>query len=249
MTYLIKIVSVSYANAIPFVFGIRHSGFLENYFLEIATPAECAKKFFSNQVDIALLPIGAFLPQNNYKIISDLCIGADGKVGSVALLGYKKISEAKTILLDLDSKTSVLLVKILAKYFWKINPVWVENVNVQSLINKNEHLLAIGDKVFELRKYYPLVIDLADEWKNFSGFSFTFAVWVANKNIPEEIINNFNKSLQWGCENKIKAVTSDNRYLNYGIDLIDYINNNISYELDENKKKGMNLFFQMVRNV
>jgi len=247
---LLKISSVSYINSIPFNYGIKNSALLDNYELKIDVPSECARKLLNNEVDIALLPVGALLGHNDINIISDLCIGADGNVATVVLAGNSGVQMAEKIYLDTDSRTSVILVHILAKHFWKINPLW-ENTKIDlKNIKSNVHILAIGDKVFDIKNNYPCVFDLSDQWKKMTNLPFVFAVWATRKNLPQNILNNFNAALQWGCNNRVQAVVDDERYKNNrykNSDLIYYIKNNISYNFDSAKKQGLKLFLEMAK--
>lgn len=246
----LKISSVSYINSIPFNYGIKNSSYLNNYDLKIDVPSECARKLLENEADIALLPVGALLGNDSINIISDLCIGANGDVATVVLAGNNKIENAKKILLDTDSRTSVLLVRILAKHFWNIDPIW-ENSKIDFAKNNNDnYILAIGDKVFDIRKNYPLIIDLSGEWKKMTNLPFVFAVWATKKELPQNIINDFNNALKWGCANRKIALLEDERYINNRYnktELIYYLKNNISYSFDEQKINGMKLFFNLVK--
>jgi chorismate dehydratase len=64
------------------------------------------------------------IPQlKEHYIISDYCIGCDGEVGSVCLFSEVPLEKIERILLDYQSTTSIGLLKILIKEFWKINPI------------------------------------------------------------------------------------------------------------------------------
>ena len=119
---VLKISTVSYINAKPFVYGIERSGILTNYSLSLDTPFACSEKLVQKKVDIGLAPV-TILPQlKEYYILPDFCIGANGPVTSVMVYSDVALNEIKDIALDNQSKTSVLLVRVLAKYFWKISP-------------------------------------------------------------------------------------------------------------------------------
>src|SRR4051812_36736309 len=121
----IKISIVSYLNSKPFVYGIEHSDLLNEIDLQQDIPSVCAQKLIDGKVDIGLIPV-AVLPLLKEKyIISDYCIGAVGKVASVMLYSDVPLDRISSVLLDYQSRTSVTLVKVLAKNFWKISPEWI----------------------------------------------------------------------------------------------------------------------------
>src|ERR1017187_346942 len=120
----LKISAVSYINSKPYIYGIQHAGFLKEYSLSLDIPSVCAEKLRTNQVDIGLAPVAIIPELKNYFIIPDFCIGANGPVKTVMLFSEVPLKEIKNVLLDYQSRTSVMLVRILAKYFWKISPKW-----------------------------------------------------------------------------------------------------------------------------
>jgi chorismate dehydratase len=242
----LRISAVSYLNTLPFVYGIKHSGLLSNYDLQLDIPSECARKFINKEVDIALVPVAALAKLNTYKLLNDYCIGASGKVKTVLLLSQVPLNEIKTIHLDYHSLTSVNLVKILSKHHWKINPQWI---NLDELTEMNmvklQSLVAIGDKTFLIDKEFAYVYDLAEEWKNFTQLPFVFACWVAQDNVPLEILNTFSAALGWGIQHKlqsIKELFDTQRFPN--VDLKEYYEKNIDFIFDEPKHNAFNLFLK-----
>jgi chorismate dehydratase len=242
----LRISAVSYLNTLPFVYGIKHSGLLSNYDLQLDIPSECARKFINKEVDIALVPVAALAKLDTYNLLNDYCIGASGKVKTVLLLSQVPLNEIKTIHLDYHSLTSVNLVKILSKHHWKINPQWV---NLDELTEMNmvklQSLVAIGDKTFLIDKEFAYVYDLAEEWKNFTQLPFVFACWVAQENVSLEILNTFNAALGWGIQHKlqsIKELFDAQRFPN--VDLKEYYEKNIDFIFDEPKHKAFNLFLR-----
>ena len=93
----IKVSAVSYTNSKPFVYGIMHSGILDQIDLSLDIPSVCANKLIENQVDIGLVPVAALLHIENYQIISNYCIGANGAVDSVFIFSNKPIQEIKIL--------------------------------------------------------------------------------------------------------------------------------------------------------
>ncbi len=195
----IKISAVSYLNSKPFIYGLQHSDLINQIDLQLDIPSICAQKLIDNKVDIGLIPI-AVLPELKEKyIISDYCIGAIGKVTSVMLYSNVPLTEIKNVLLDYQSNTSITLVKVLAKHLWKIDPQWsITTTNFEKNITGTTAAVIIGDRAFGLENKYPFVYDLSEEWYKLTQLPFVFACWVANKNLPENFIKQFNDSLKFG---------------------------------------------------
>jgi chorismate dehydratase len=248
----IRISAVKYANTYPFIWGLRESGFEKRVILEVDHPADCALKLINGTADIGLIPVAALPLIKNYTIISDYCIGANGKVKTVMLLSNYRFEKIKTINLDYRSRSSVNLTKVLAKNMWKKEFNWIntsESFDFEN-IGVNEAVVLIGDQCFEFENKFRYKIDLAEEWKKRTGLPFVFACWTSNRIIDREFIADFNAALKTGVDN-IDRVASD--YGKTGVirenDLKDYLTNNIDYNLDDEKKKGLNLFLELLQKL
>ena len=244
---LLKISAVSYLNTFPFVYGILKSGYLENFRLDLDVPSVCAEKLKNGEVDVALVPVGAFPDFKNPVMISEYCIGSVGKVKTVLLLSQKPLEHIQNIYLDFDSRTSVKLVKVLAKYYWNIAPNWNNlNPGQSDRPDKLESLVAIGDKTFELVKQYKYIFDLSEEWIRFTGMPFVFAVWLSKKQLIANFKDQLNEALSYGLKHKAESLEYYKEKLPASIDCLSYLENNISYHFDEEKKKGLELFLRYI---
>ncbi len=244
MNNKIKISAVSYLNSKPLIYGLVHTDIANDIALSLDIPSVCANKLLNDEVDIGLVPI-AILPllKNDYFILSDYCIGADGAVFSVNLYSDVPLDMIETILLDYQSRTSVMLCKILAKYYWKINPEWKNtDADFESDIQGATAGLIIGDRTFGMGKSHPHIFDLASEWKAFTGLPFVFACWVANKKLPDDFILRFNQSIAFGIQNKEAAIQEWVGKSQQQVDVREYLEKYISYPLNHQKRMGMELF-------
>ncbi len=243
----IKISVVSYLNSKPFLYGLNHSQLLDKIDLQLDIPSVCAQKLIEGKVDIGLVPAAVLPKLKEHYIISDYCIGAEGKVASVMLYSNVPLKEIKNILLDYQSNTSVVLVKVLANNFWKINPIWIPaKADYENDINGNTAAVIIGDRTFGLENIYAYSYDLAEEWQKFTNLPFVFACWTANKKLPDEFINEFNNALKFGIDNRPKLIEQLIEQNIYSTDLDVYLNQNIRYDYDDAKKEALNLFLSYI---
>ena len=246
----VRVSIVSYLNSKPFLYGLEYFKLQNSIQLSLDMPADCAKKLIDNKTDIGLVPI-AIIPQlKEHYIVSDYCIGAKGRVGSVMLYSDVPLNEIKTVLLDYQSKTSVTLVKILAKHLWKINPVW-ENAteNFETTIAGTTAAVIIGDRTFTMDKKYVYTYDLSEEWEKLTGLPFVFACWVANKKLPDVFLNEFNEALKYGLDNRSILIAELTKKSNYLTNIDTYLNQQIKYDFDSEKKKAMNLFLEYMKEL
>lgn len=243
----IKVSAVSYINSYPFIFGLKNHSVQNDIDLQLDIPAECARKLLSGEVDLGLVPV-AIIPQlKDAHIISNKCIGADGAVDSVCLFSEVPLEQIEEILLDHQSRTSVRLVKFLAEKHWNIAPKWVEaNENFIDSIGGKHAGVVIGDRAFPLLKRFPVIKDLALEWKNCTGLPFVFACWVSNRPLSADFEQKFNEALQLGLNQRPHAIRAmaamDHEAMTR------YVQDVIQYELDDKKREAMKLFLDWSSN-
>lgn len=215
--------------------------------LSLDFPSKCAEKLITNQVDIGLVPI-AILPElPEYHILTDYCIGANQKVNSVILVSDVPLEEMEEILLDYQSKSSINLVQVLAKNYWKISPKFTHaKVGFENQVSGKTAGVIIGDRTFNLSKPYSYIYDLAEEWYKFTGLPFAFACWVANKPIAPEFVEKLNHALAFGVAHIQESIElSNNNGITFG-QLQQYLTNDISYELTDDKRKSIQLFLDFL---
>lgn len=236
-----KVSAVSYVNSYPFIFGLQNHAVRDQIDLQLDTPAECAEKLLNGEVDLGLVPV-AIIPQMTHAhIITERCIGSDGPVETVCLFSEVPLSEIEKVLLDYQSRTSVQLVKLLAEEHWNVYPKWVDgNSDFINNIQGTTAGVVIGDRAFELKEKFPVVLDLSEEWKNLTGLPFVFACWVSNKPLDSAFSSNFQDALDLGLAKKAEAIESLNGIVDES--LVRYVKESISYQLDDKKREAMKLF-------
>ena len=236
----IRVSAVSYTNTKPFVYGLQHSEIINLIDLTLDTPSDCAKKLIDNQVDIGLVPVAALLDIPGYEIISDYCLGAVTAINSVFIFSKKPIEQIRSIRLDVQSRTSNDLTKVLSKYYWHIQPKFVNTDNADAFVE-------IGDRTCGKKDKFPYVYDLAEEWINFTGLPFVFAVWAANKNVPQSFVDKFNSALKFGLDHRediLKQLPQRDDF-----DLEDYLMNHVDFNLDRKKKEALDKFLELVKSL
>lgn len=208
--------------------------------LSVDYPAKIAQQLIEGEVDVALVPVAIIPKLKEYHIISDYCIGAEGPVASVCLFSDVPMNEIKRIYLDYQSRTSVALLKVLVREYWKLPVELIETTgDYQDRIKGTDAGLVIGDRALAQRHVSPFIYDLAEHWMRFTSLPFVFAAWISNKALPVEFIQEFSNANSIGIHN-IPAVVAENAYPVY--DLTTYYTKNISYPLTPSKRQGMQRF-------
>lgn len=244
----IKVGAVSYLNTKPLLYGIERSNeLLQQIELIKEYPSKIAKQLSDDEIDVGLVPVAVIPQMKEHYIVSDYCIGANGNVGSVCLFSEAEINKIEKVLLDYQSKTSVALCKVLFKNHWKKDVVFEDAMNDFSKeIKDNTAAVLIGDRALQQRKISKHIYDLGGQWKAMTGLPFVFAAWIANKKLPADFIALFNQKNAEGINN-IDAVIRQTECDFYDLNI--YFKQNISYVLDTEKMKGLNLFLGLMKQL
>lgn len=245
----IKISAVSYLNTTPFIYGIESSGWINDVELSLDIPAVCAQKLLANEVDLGLIPVAVIPQMKEHYIVSDFCIGADGDVDSVKLFSEVPLNEIEKIVLDYQSRTSAALVKILASKHWNIHPKFEDAKKEfeKNIAGKNAAVV-IGDRALKMNGKFKHEFDLAGEWKKLTKMPFVFACWVSNKKLSDDFLQKFNAAMGKGVNEIPSLIRKMKSEKKYDVNIEDYLQNKISYPLDERKKIAMKMFLATLKD-
>jgi chorismate dehydratase len=222
---------------------------LDEMDLQLDIPAVCAQKLLDDKVDIGLIPVAVIPLLKEYHIISNYCIGSNERVDTVKLYSHVPLAEIETIYLDYQSRTSIMLAKVLCKNFWKINPTFINaEAGYETKISNKDAAVVIGDRCFTLNGTYKYEFDLAFEWKKFTNLPFVFAAWVSNKKIDAEFIEKLESAMEYGIKHVDTAIKEDVSIKNPAM-IKQYLTERINYNLDEEKKKSLHLFLDLIKQL
>ena len=261
-----RISASSYSNTAPliwsFLYGSQHGRveiILDN------APSRSADLLSQDRVDAALVPVIAFQQLEGVRLIPDVCVGAREKVRSVALVTRgEEIADVRTVALDVSSKTSVVLTKIIFREFLGFEPEWRDAApNLDAMLDSSDCALLIGDPALsisdvglgnadlgstiksenrnprsQIRKF-----DLAELWHQYTGLGFVFAMWMTKKAAcPIDFAAARDEGLTH--INEIAANYTPEIGLSAN-ELTTYLSENISYTIDDPMQRGMELYFEL----
>ncbi|HLP95886.1 MAG TPA: menaquinone biosynthesis protein [Saprospiraceae bacterium] len=236
-----RLTAVSYLNTKPFIYGLYRSDLAGIMDLSLDIPSVCAQKLLTGEADVALTPV-AIIPQlPQAYLVSDYCIGATGAVKTVCLFSEVPLENIQQIYLDFHSRTSVALVQILCRDYWKVQPVFIPATEgFEQRIGGSTAAVIIGDRAIGLEQKYPYIYDLGEAWVDWTGLPFVFAAWISTKPVSAELTARFNHALRFGLDHLpelLKIIPN-----NPSFDIEKYFRENISYELNDAKWQGLNKF-------
>jgi chorismate dehydratase len=188
-----RIGRIGYINCAP-VYGAIDRGIVAlpaGGELVTGTPAELNDLLVAGELDVSVISAIEYARHaKQLVLLPDLAISCDGPVRSVALFSRRTVGQldGRTILVSASSRTSVALLELLCTDVWKIHPNFAEAraeaEDLEALAAlPHEAVLVIGDAALKLAAQgaYAHRYDLGQEWKNWTGLPFVFAVWAARR--------------------------------------------------------------------
>lgn len=239
----------SYSNTAPlvwsFLYGSNHGKaelILDN------APARSAQLLAEARVDAALVPVIAYQSIDNVRLVPDVCVGTRDRVRSVCLVTRgMDLSDARSVVLDVSSRTSVVLTKIIFKEFLQSDPEWTEAPpDAGVMLQDADCALLIGDPALRISAAAPRelrIFDLGRLWHEYTGLGFVFAMWMTRgRECGVDLAAARDEGLAHIDE------ISANYAAQIGLSaeqMADYLTNNIAYSIDENMRRGMELYFEL----
>ena len=244
-----RTVAVSYQNTLPLRAGLarlHEAGVID---MELDRPNSATRRFAKGEFVLGLLPVAAQLSVPEALPFGRFGIVSDGFVGSVGIFSERPLHELSEIHLDHDSRSSVLLARILLHYHWGLSPKLVQaQPGYRDRIARNTGGVIIGDPAIEARERFPFYYDLGAAWKEMTNLPFVFAAWLSAVPLPEDFVARFDAAQAEGVDRRLELAIH-HQFEVPGYNLIDYFLNQIHYRLDEAAMAGRDLYLKLGREV
>src|SRR5262245_49418144 len=139
----VRLGAVSYLNTKPLVEGLDEHPDL--FIVRYDVPSQCAALLHEGRIDVGLIPAIEYL-RGDYRIVPDIAITSDGPVASVAVFSKVPVARINTLALDISSRTSVALTRVLCTSKWGIRPKLTPNEpELRAMLKRADAALVIGD--------------------------------------------------------------------------------------------------------
>jgi len=220
-------------------------------------PSTCASLLHDGAIDIGLIPSIEYLRGGPYAIVPDLAIASRGPVASVLLFTSRPIRDVRSIAMDVSSRTSVALVRVLCAQLFKINPkIEPAGPDLPQMLGRCDAALIIGDNALfqppNVEHTLPVeVIDLGKAWTELTGLPFVYAFWAGRPGMlePGDV-----EALQAARDAGVAA--SDDVACAYLRDMparqalgMRYLRENIKYHLGAEEQAGLELFYRYAAEI
>ncbi len=244
----VKTGAVSYLNTKPLIYGFEQGAMSNELELTLDYPARVAEQLLNGSIDIGLVPVAVLPIMKEYHIVGQYCIGCNGPVGSVCLFSQVPVTEITTVLLDYQSRTSVALVQLLFREYWKKEVVFEPaTAGVLQPVTGTTAAVIIGDRAFDMLHQAKFVYDLGEAWKQHTNMPFVFAVWAANFKPEPGFTERFNQACGMGFNHLPEIIERANVPAHYP-NLHHYFTKNIQYHFGDEQERAMNAFLARLNN-
>jgi chorismate dehydratase len=243
-----RLAASTYLNSAPIVYAFVEGSQSDRCRIEPdPAPSVCARMLAEGAVDGALIPSIEYQRIPGLAVARGACVAARFAVRSVVLISRVPLDEVRSVALDEQSRTSAALVRLLLGRFRGLRPAYAPAApDLASMLERHDAALMIGDPAMVADTSGCDVYDLAKLWREATGTPFVFAVWAVR---PERVRGarlDFPAAMREG----VAAVPAlaERFSARLGLDrddLVEYLTENIHYELDDESLEGLGLFYRL----
>jgi predicted solute-binding protein len=201
-----------------------------------------------------------------------MAIASKKHVRSLLIIAKKPIEQVKRFALDGSSRSTQALTRILCAEKWKIAPEFFEAPpDLSAMLERADAALLIGDPALRIsvgieKDSWPgvdgqtlcqaamlgittsellYVYDVVGEWRSLTGLPAVLAFWAARRDIATpELTADFLASRDFGLSRIPEICFDAERELELPQRTLEsYLRHNIDFSLDEENRRGLELYF------
>lgn len=181
----LRVGCVRYLNSRPLIHG-------HDAQVSFAHPAQLADDLAAGDLDAGLVPVFELFqrPPGTYRVVDGVAIACRGAVGSVFLAHRGRLADLRRVRLDVASRTSANLLRVLLAEFHGMEPAYVDLAADDAPfapVDPSEGHLLIGDQAIAYRARHGgelRYFDLGEQWRLATGLPFVFAAWLLRVGLP-----------------------------------------------------------------
>ncbi len=238
---------VNFLNSKPLAWGFLKGHHADLFVPSYHPPALVARLLGQGNLDIGLIPSIEVQRIPGLKVLPDLCVAAHHEVRSVLMVSRCPPREIKRVALDQNSRTSAVLLRILLRERFQIEPEYThERADPERMLAEADAALLIGDPALRVDRERYMVHDLAAEWHAMTGLPFTFAVWAVRPEVElPDLSFYFKSSLRYGLSSLDNLVRESAAEL--GLDSSEvrsYLTDSLHFFLRQEEIQGLEEFYR-----
>jgi chorismate dehydratase len=189
---MIRLGHIVYSNCFPVHAALLAEPLPSGVELHTGVPSQINRALAMGAIDVApCSSIEYARHADHYCILPGLVIGSDGPVQSIRFdtrVAPEQLN-GETVYVTDSSATSVVLLRILLERYWGVSPSFetFDQTSTDPLGDGAAAALFIGDVALRRTSdAAAYAFDLGEQWRNWTGLPFAFAVWQARTDTPAQ---------------------------------------------------------------
>ncbi len=254
-----KLGYIDYLNCYPFYFQMFHRQPVDGVEIIPGYPADLNHMMLSGKLDMS--PVSAATCaelQDQVVFLPDFCLSSVGYVGSVVLRSKVPIEdlEGKLVGMTSASRTSVLLLKILLRRYYKVEPHYLITSPNPPLKDLDAALLIGNEAMVPSRDPVSYSYDLGELWLRKTGYPVVFAVFalretalVNYRHQISAVIDSYHNSLEClRTEREMVIAGAQRRYPDIPYD-IDAYYRLLQFAFSDNLKNALKFYLDAAAEI
>lgn len=244
---------VSYLNSKPLIEPMVQRSDCRVHF---AVPSALLAMLERRTVAAALAPVVDYQTSESELILvpaGGIC--CDGPTLTVRIYSAVEAKQIRRLHADTDSHTSVILSQIILRKRYGVEPEVIPMAAGRAVPHdENDALLLIGDKVVNAAPnqwQYPVQLDLGEQWKQFTGLPFVFAMWMMRADaVDEKLALVLADARRRGLTMTHELAERYAATSGWPVSLAErYFTEYLKYEITADRRRGLALFYQYAREL
>jgi len=242
MTTVVRASLVDYVNAWPLTWGLLR-GAVEGVEALTDIPSACADRLARGEVDAGLVPSIEAARIPGIRIVRGVGIASRERVRSVILVSREPLETARTVALDVASRSSAAMVRILFRDLLGMKPDFhTAAPDLGEMLTHHDAALLVGDPALKANLAGLHVLDLAEGWRRLTGLPFVFAVWAVRPSVAPEP---FLWSREYARTHRPEIIDAAASRTGMPPEVLaEYLDGNLHHDLEAEDEKGLAEFYR-----
>jgi chorismate dehydratase len=237
----------NFLNVRPLIDPIMRGEIPHRLNLIMDMPSRLSDMMQKGEIDLGWIPSIEYGRIKDCLIIPGISISSYMSVKSVVLISRVRFEKIGKIALDISSRTSVVMIKILFKKYGVTPELISMPPDFQKMMGVADAALIIGDNALMAEKEGFIVYDLGEEWYKFFGLTFVHALLLVRPSFSlGDQVNVLFKARDMGLSRIDRIIDEESKKLGISSELCrDYFEKRVYYELGEKELEGLLAFYSL----
>lgn len=178
----IRVSTIAYLNTVPLTRSLLRET-PDGMEFSFTVPSRCAEEVAAGRADVGIIPSIEYQRVPGLVALAGPCIASRRRVRSILLLSRRPLERVETLAADTSSRTSVALADLVLRCRYGRQAKLVARApEPAAMLADCDAAVVIGDPAL-VYSQHPLdgvrTVDLAEEWRAWTGLPFVFAFWAA----------------------------------------------------------------------